>query len=147
MKDGPKSGCIFIINQPANQPASQPTDLLSYKIFKLEYLSNYLLDLTQILNLSIWDQTKIENCLKQRVPQMEDNLKILKMEYFSNLLSDLPQILKLTLWDQTEIDRNQAALNRRRPQNIKIRISQQPIIRCSSNSKLWEQTKIENCLK
>jgi hypothetical protein len=67
MKDGPKSGCIFInqpANQPASQPASQPTDNLSYKIFKMEYIRNRLLDLPKILNISLWDHTKIENCLK-----------------------------------------------------------------------------------
>ena len=42
MKDGPKSVCIFI-----NQPANQPTDHLSYKIIKLENLSNHLSDLPQ----------------------------------------------------------------------------------------------------
>jgi hypothetical protein len=40
-------------SQPASQPTSQPANRLSYKIFKLEYLSNHLSDLPQILNLSL----------------------------------------------------------------------------------------------
>ena len=73
------------------------------KILKLEYLSNHLSDLLQILNLGFWDQTKIEKCLKWRRPQMEDDLKIIKMEYSSNLSSDVPQILSLSSGDQTKI--------------------------------------------
>ena len=45
------------------------------KILKVEYLSNGLLDPTEILNLSLGDQTKIRNCLKWRQPLMEDDLK------------------------------------------------------------------------
>jgi hypothetical protein len=40
-----------------------------------EYLSNHLLDHTQILNLSLYDQTIL---CKGRPPPMEDALKILK---------------------------------------------------------------------
>ena len=35
------------------------------KILKVEYLSNYLLDLPQLLNLILGDQTKIEYCLNE----------------------------------------------------------------------------------
>jgi hypothetical protein len=42
-----------------------PSSTFSQLISKLEYLSNHLSDLPQILNLSLWDQTKTENCLKQ----------------------------------------------------------------------------------
>ena len=45
------------------------------KILKMEYLSNPWSDLSLILNLSLGDQTKIENYLKWRQPQMEDYLK------------------------------------------------------------------------
>ena len=47
-----------------HQPTSQPTDRLSSKIFKMEYFRNRLLDRPKILNISLWDHTKIENCLK-----------------------------------------------------------------------------------
>ena len=67
------------------------------KILKLGYLSNHLSDLSQILNISFWDQTKIENCQIWRQPQMEADLKILKLEYLCNHVSDLPQILNLSL--------------------------------------------------
>ena len=40
------------------------------KILKLEYLSNRWSDLPQLLNLSLWDQTKIEN-----LPENEDDLQ------------------------------------------------------------------------
>jgi hypothetical protein len=32
------------------------------KLLKVEHLSNHLLDLPKLLNLSIWDQIKMENC-------------------------------------------------------------------------------------
>ena len=54
------------------------------KILKVEYLRNHLLDHTQILNLSIDDQTIFYKFFKSRRPPMEDNLKILKVEYISN---------------------------------------------------------------
>jgi hypothetical protein len=47
----------------------------------MEYLSNHLLDLTHILNLSLDDQTI-----------NEDDLKILKVEYLSYCLLDHTQI-------------------------------------------------------
>ena len=48
------------------------------KIFKEEYLSNHLFDPTQILNLSLDDQTIFSKSLKWRRPPKEDNLKYLK---------------------------------------------------------------------
>ena len=68
------------------------------KILKVEYLSNRLLDHTQILNLSLYDQPKFWNS-KWRRPPMEDNLKLLKVEYLSNHLLDRTQILNLSLND------------------------------------------------
>ena len=53
------------------------------KTSKVEYLSNHLLDHTQILNLSFSDQTKFINFFKWRQPWAEDDLKILKVEYIS----------------------------------------------------------------
>ena len=67
----------------------------------MEYLSNRLLDHTQILNLSLDDQTILCKSFKCRQPQMEDDLQILKMEYLSNRLLDRTQILNLSLHDQT----------------------------------------------
>ena len=67
------------------------------KILKVEYLSNHLLDPTQILNLSLYDQTLLYKSFKWRRPPMEDNLKISKVEYLSNPLLDHAQILNLRL--------------------------------------------------
>ena len=46
------------------------------KISKVEYLSIHWLDHTQILNLSLGDQTKLYNFFKWRRPLAEDDLKI-----------------------------------------------------------------------
>ena len=45
------------------------------KILIVEYLRNQLMDLAQILNLSLCDQTKIEKCIKWRWPRIEDDIK------------------------------------------------------------------------
>ena len=66
------------------------------KILKVEYLSNQLLDSTQILNLILDDQSKLYKPFKLRRPPIEDNLKILKVEYLSNQLLDPSPILKLS---------------------------------------------------
>ena len=80
-------------------------DDLQWKMkLKVEYLSNHSSDLPQIFNLSLWDQTKLEYCLKWRQPQMEDDLRILKVEYLSNHSLDLPQIFNLSLGDQTKME-------------------------------------------
>jgi hypothetical protein len=70
---------------------------------------------------------------------MEEDLKILRVEYLSNHGTDLPKIFNLSLGDQTEIKKMVAmktTSNGRRPQNIKRKISQQPLNRSSSNFKL-----------
>ena len=46
------------------------------KILKGEYLSNHLLDPTQILNLSLDDQRILHNALQWRLPQMEEYQKV-----------------------------------------------------------------------
>ena len=46
------------------------------KILKVEYLSNHLLDHTQILNLSLCDQAIFCKSFKWRQPTMEDDLNI-----------------------------------------------------------------------
>jgi hypothetical protein len=45
------------------------------QISKVKYLSNYWLDLSQILNLAVYDQRELCKCFKWRQPQMEDDLK------------------------------------------------------------------------
>ena len=67
----------------------------------MEYLSNRLLDHTQILNLHWVDQSKVFKYFKWRRPPMEDDLKILKMEYLINRLLDPTQISNLSLYGQT----------------------------------------------
>ena len=67
------------------------------KILKVEYLSNHLSDLPQILNLSWGNQTKLD------IVWNEDKLTIIKVEYISFHWSYLPQILNLSLGDQTKI--------------------------------------------
>ena len=72
-------------------------------IIIMEYLSNHWSDLSQILNLSLSDQTKLSKGFKGRWPPMEDDLKILKVENLSNHWLDLPQIWNLSLSDQTKL--------------------------------------------
>ena len=67
-----------------------------HKILKVEYLSNRVLDHTQILNISLYDQTIFCKSFKKRQLPMEDDLKILKVEYLSNHLLDHTQILNLS---------------------------------------------------
>ena len=45
------------------------------KIWKVEYLSNHWMDLTQIWNLSYWDQIRVQKGIKWRQTQMEDDLQ------------------------------------------------------------------------
>ena len=45
------------------------------KIWKVEYISNHWADLSQIWNLSYWDQTKMSKGNKWKRPQMEDDLQ------------------------------------------------------------------------
>ena len=66
------------------------------KQLKVGYISNHLLDHTQILNLSLDDQTIFYNSLKGRLPPMEDDFKLLKEEYLSNHLLNHTQNLKLS---------------------------------------------------
>ena len=72
-----------------------------FKILKVEYLRNHLLDQTQILNLGLDNQTIFYKSLKERWPPMEENLKILKVEYLRNHLLDQTLILNLGSDDQT----------------------------------------------
>jgi hypothetical protein len=52
------------------------------KILKMEYISNHLLNHSQIRNSSLDDQTVFYKSLKWRRHLLED-LKILKVEYLS----------------------------------------------------------------
>ena len=45
------------------------------QISKVKYLSNYQSDLPQILDLGLYDQSKLYEFFKRRRPQMEDDLK------------------------------------------------------------------------
>ena len=54
------------------------------KILQVEYLSNHLLDHSQILDLSLYDFTSFYKSLKWRQPPMEEDLRILLVEYLSN---------------------------------------------------------------
>ena len=63
------------------------------KILKVEYLSNHLLDRTQISKLSLNDQTIVYKFFKWRRPPVEDDLKILKVEYLSNHCMDCDEFL------------------------------------------------------
>ena len=45
------------------------------QLLKVEYLCNYWSDLSQILNLGFYDQSKPFKCFKWRQFQMEDDLK------------------------------------------------------------------------
>jgi hypothetical protein len=68
---------------------------MDFKVYlHLEYLRSMWMDLSQILNVSLGDQTKIENVCN------EDELKILKMEYIGNHLLDHTQTLNLSLGDR-----------------------------------------------
>jgi hypothetical protein len=83
-----------------------------------------------------------------RWPPMKDNLKILKVEYLTNHWSDLPQIIDLSSGDQIKLKilEMKTTSNGRWPQNIKSWISQQPLIRSSSNLELssGDQIQIKN---
>ena len=50
------------------------------KILDVEFLTNHLLDHTQILNLSLDDQSIFLKSSKWRQTPMEDNLKMLTVE-------------------------------------------------------------------
>jgi hypothetical protein len=55
------------------------------KMLKVEYLNNRLLDLTKILNLSLYDQIIFCNSCEWKWPPIEDDLQILKVEYLCTL--------------------------------------------------------------
>ena len=61
-------------------------------ILKVAYLSNYRLDLYQILDLGIYDQSKHFKCFRSRLLQIEDDLK---WKSTFNLKSGISQQLKV----------------------------------------------------
>ena len=73
------------------------------KIIKLDYLSNHLLDHTQILNLSCDNQPVFYKTFKWRWPTIEDVIKILKAKYLSNYFSLYDKTIpyKTLKWRQT----------------------------------------------
>ena len=81
---------------------------------KFEYLSSHWLDLSKILNMSSWDQTKVKKgyneydllwktTIKGRQPPMEDDLKIWKFEYLSSHWLNFPQIVNISSGEQTKV--------------------------------------------
>jgi hypothetical protein len=84
LQDGPQSSTIIYVFQPATH---HPPGVKLLKL-KFIYLSNNLLDLPQLLNLSLGYQTNKNNgCndgrqhsmkdnLKRRQPQIEDDLQL-----------------------------------------------------------------------
>jgi hypothetical protein len=104
----------------------------SPKNFKVDHLSNHyhLSDLSQILNLHLGDQTKIQNCLK---------LRYIKSWKAQQSLVGSSQNLNLLY--QTK---NENYLKWRWPQNIKSWISYKPLVRSFSKLALplGDQTKI-----
>jgi hypothetical protein len=87
------------------------------KILKVEYISYHLLDHSQILNLSLDNQTTFYKFLKLSWPPMEDDLKILKVEYLCNHLLDHTQILNSSLYDHI-LKIIKMTSKGRRPKNI-----------------------------
>ena len=69
------------------------------KLFKLESLTNHLLDHTQIFNLTLDNWTIFNKYLKWRQDFLEDDLKILKVEDVSHPLLNHIQMLNLRLDD------------------------------------------------
>ncbi len=81
------------------------------KVAKFEYISNHWSNLSQILNLDLYDQAKLFSCsnisnkddLKWKMTSNGRLPKIAKFEYLSNHWSDLSQILNLGLYDQANL--------------------------------------------
>ena len=84
---------MFVMKTTSNGRRPPTEDDL--KIWKVEYLTNHRLDLTQIWNLSYWDQTIVWKAMKWRGPPMEEELQgkmTSKYEYLINHSSDLTQM-------------------------------------------------------
>ena len=81
------------------------------KIAIFEYLSNHWSVLSQILNLGLYNQSKLSYCsdisneddLKWMMTSNKRLPKIAKFEYLSNYWSDLSQILKRCLYNQAKL--------------------------------------------
>ena len=74
------------------------------QLLKLEYLCNYWSDLSQILSLGFYDQSKPFKCFNLRRLQMEMTSngrlpQLLVVEYLCNYWSDLSQNLNLGFYD------------------------------------------------
>ena len=121
------------------------------KILKVKYISNHLLDNTQIWNLSLDDQIiflqifEMKTTCNGRGSPIENNLKILKVDYLSNhnigsyLNSKLklrrPNHISTNLWNEDDLQWKRTS-NGRQPQNIKSDITKQLLIGSYSNFKL-----------
>ena len=74
------------------------------QLLKVEYLSNYWSDISQILNLSLYDQSKLiiffsnEDDSKWKMTSNGRLPNKLNMEYLSNYWSNISQILNLSVY-------------------------------------------------
>ena len=116
------------------------------QIWQFEYLNKHWSDLPQILDICSWDHSKVKKVpmkttFNGRRPLMEDDLKIRKFEYLSSHCSNFPQILNIGSGEQSRVKKSfnednlqcKTTCNGRWLQNMKIWISQQPLIESSSN--------------
>ena len=111
------------------------------QIQNVKYLSNHWSDLSQILNGSLFDQTKHSKCLKWRWPPMEDNLRWRMTTNIKNAISKqqlvrfIPNFKHKLMWpNQTlQID---FYLQWKTTSNIKSYIYQKPLVRSSISFKL-----------
>ena len=114
---------LILAKQKTKQNLRWKTTMEDLKISNVEYLSNHLLDHTQILNLSIDDQTMFSNSSNDEL-QWEMTPK-----YKSGISRHLLSFLNLSFkW--------------RGPKNIKNEISQQPLIGYYSNFNLRLEDQI-----
>jgi hypothetical protein len=111
------------------------------KISRVEYLSNHSSNLSQILNLSLGDKTKIKSAWNEDDLNWKTTSKYKKLNMSA---TDLPQILNLSSGDQTKIKNAwyednlqwKTTSNGRRHKSIENWVSQQLLIGSYSNFEL-----------
>ena len=126
-------------------------------ISKVKYLSNYWLDLPQILNLGLYDQRELCKCFKWRRPQMEDDLK---WKTTSNVKSEISQqplvgsspnfkLRHMWLKQTLQMCQMNKAFNGRRPQILKVIYLSNHWSDLSQilDLTLCDQTKLYKCFK
>ena len=99
------------------------------KIFKVEYLRNQGLDLTQIWDLCLDYQTKLYKCFKLRQPQIEEDLKILKLRIAANHWLDLTQTWNLISDGKTKFTNPWLRLQIKIKANAGFRVSEKPFVK------------------